>query len=94
MSRIDQYNRRELTTHNKFNKSIDIHFKMNNTKARNPKDYTIWVPSKNCSDAEFDKTILVYRIDMMNIQQIFVTLSGSTHDLRVCFYKIKIKITF
>ncbi|VVC44103.1 PKD/REJ-like domain,EGF-like, conserved site,EGF-like domain,PLAT/LH2 domain [Cinara cedri] len=80
--RFNQNNPRELIEYHSFEKPIHLNFKMNKTNMRKPKEYTIWVPSKNCSNLEFDKTLLVYRIDMINIQHLFVTLSDSTHDLR------------
>lgn len=70
---------------------MDLHFKINDSIAREIRNYSIQVLAKSSSDHEFDKHIFVYRIDMRTIGEVFVTLFGSTHDLHVVICKKKKK---
>lgn len=80
---VDESQTKNLITHLKFDNFIDLQFKITNTMEENFKMYTIHVPGKNSSILDFDQSVIVYRIDMRNIGNLFITLAGSTYDLRV-----------
>jgi len=89
VSRIDQSNPSNLITHGKFENYIDLQFKINETLKIQKKNYTIRISTHNENNLMLDKLIMVYRIDMTNIGELFVTISDSTHDLRASFLVCK-----
>lgn len=90
--RIGNSTPKNIITKNRFESYIDLNFKTNDTMKRSRKRYTIPVHTGNNNDGlEFDKTILVYRIDMQDIGELYVTLSDSTHDIRVSCFLANVK---
>lgn len=47
------------------------------------REYVISVPAADSRQIEFDKAILVFRVDMMKIGAIFVTIRNISHLLLV-----------
>lgn len=82
---FDPLNSRNLITSGSFENHIDIHFKIEKPIEKQYKMQTVHFPRKKCTNLEFDISILVYRIDMNNIGNLYVTLSDLTHDLRVSY---------
>lgn len=85
VSHFNDTDMKQLQSHKTFKNSFDLHFKSNETTKRQPKYYTVLVPAANSNDLELDKTIFVSRIDMENIQELFVTISDVTHNLNVSY---------
>jgi hypothetical protein len=83
---VDNSNLKNIETFNQFENNIDFILKTNNTIKRPYKHYTISINTGQNNSIELDKSILVYKIDMQNIGELFVTLSDSTHDLRASYY--------
>lgn len=83
--KFDPSNSRNLITGGPFDNYIDMNFKIEKTIKKQYKIQTINLPEKKCTKLEFDISILVYRIDMNNIGNLYVTLSNFTHDLRVSY---------
>lgn len=50
---------------------------------RHDKEYTIRVPAAGSAPVEFDKAIIVFRLDMTEVGAIFTTIKRPTHDLLV-----------
>jgi len=82
---FDKSNLKNLITYKYFDNYIDLNFERNETKKKQKRNYTVRVLAQNSNSIHFDKSILVFRIDMKNISELFVTLSDSTHDLRVSY---------
>lgn len=85
ISRFDHSNPSNLITHGKFENYIDLQFKINESVKIQKKNYTIRISTQTKNNLMLDKLIMVYRIDMTNIGELFVTISDSTHDLRASF---------
>jgi len=47
------------------------------------KEYTIRVPAADSKNIEFDKAILVFKFDMLEVGATFVTIKNSSHVLLV-----------
>lgn len=47
-------------------------------------EYTICVPAAGSEYIEFDKAIQVFRLDMIEVGAIFITIKESSHVLLVC----------
>jgi len=82
---FDQSKSKNIITYKSFDNYINLNFKKNDTTERQKKNYSVQVLTQNSNSIKSDKNILVYRIDMKNIRELFVTLSDSTHDLRVSY---------
>lgn len=82
---FDRSNQSDLLTHKKFENYIDLHLRINDTINRQKNNYTIQMSTQNSLGLKFDKTILVYRIDMKDVEELFVTISDLTHDFRVSY---------
>lgn len=84
LSSQDQFNSKYFGTINKFVLPASITF--NTTETVNKiydKEYIISVPAVDSRQIEFDKAILVFRLDMMKIGAIFVTIRNIPHPLLV-----------
>lgn len=82
---VDESHIKNLIIHKTFDNYIDLKFDIPNTMEENYKIYTIHVPGNNSSKYEFDKSIIVYRIDMKMVGNVFVTLTNATYNLRVWY---------
>lgn len=80
---FDQSNSRNVIKYKHFNNYIDLNFKNTKTITRKKQECSVQILAQNSNCVKCDKYILVYRIDMKNVRELFVTLSDSTHDLRV-----------
>lgn len=80
---FDESNSKNLMAYKRFDNYIDLTFEKTETKKKQKRNYSVKVLAKNSNSIKFDKNILVFRIDMTNISDIFVTFSDSTYDLRV-----------
>lgn len=85
VSNFNQFNPSNLHKHKEFENYFDLHFKTKTTKQRPRKSYTIKVPASNTNNLDFDKMIMVYRVDMSNIAELFLTISDLSHNLRVSY---------
>lgn len=83
ITNIDQLYTNNVITYARFKNYIDLNFKIDKTIKKQYKMYTIRVPEKQCTKLELDKSIMVYRIDMKEIGNLFISIANSTHDLRV-----------
>lgn len=83
---INESHTRNLITHTYFDNYIDLNFKINNTMKEQYKSYTIHVPAEYSIKIDYDISILVFRIDMKSIGNVFITLAQSTYDLSVSLY--------
>lgn len=80
---------------NKFLSPASIIFDINETVDKMyDKEYVISVPSADSAQIEFDKSILVFRLDMMKIGAIFVTIRNTPRPLlvRIPYSKLIISI--
>lgn len=50
---------------------------------RYDKEYTIRVPADGSTPVEYDKAIIVFRLDMTEVGAVFATIKRPTHDLLV-----------
>lgn len=82
---LDKSNLKNVITHKRFDNYINLNFKKNDTTERQKQNYSLPVLTQNSNSIKSDRNILVFRIDMKNIKELFVTLSDSTHDLRVSY---------
>lgn len=82
---FDQSNSKNVITYKRFDNYINLNFKKNETTERQKQNYSLPVLTQNSNSIKSDRNILVFRIDMKNIKELFVTLSDSTHDLRVSY---------
>lgn len=82
---FDKSNSKNITTYNSFNNYIDLNFGKNETKKKQTRNYSVQILAQNSNSIKFDKNILVFRVDMKNISELFVTLSDPTYDLRVSY---------
>jgi len=82
---FDKSNSKKIITYKHFNNYIDLNFGRNENKKNQKRNYAVRVLAQNSNSIKFDKSILVFRIDMKNICELFVTLSDSTYDLRVSY---------
>lgn len=88
---VDESQTKNLITHSQFDNYIDLKFKITKKSKEEYKIHTIHVPPKNSSILDFDNSIIVFRINMINMGNLFVTLGDSTYDIRVSYlYKIQI----
>lgn len=87
---VDEFQKTNLITNIQFDNYINLKFKISDTMEKKYKTNTIHVPAKYSSKDVFDQSIVVYRIDMKIIGNLYVTVLDSTYDLRVCcLYKGK-----
>lgn len=82
---FDRSNSKNIITYKRFDNYINLNFKNNDTTERQKQNYSLPVLTQNSNSIKSDRNILVFRIDMKNIKELFVTLSDSTHDLRVSY---------
>lgn len=82
---VDELHINNLITSTKFDNYIDFKMKITDAMEEQCNMYTIHVPSKNSSKYEFERSIIVHRIDMKIIGNVFVTLDNLTYDLRVSY---------
>jgi len=80
---VDKSNSKNVMTYKRFDNYIDINFRKVETIKEQKQNYSVQVLEQNSNSIKFDKNILVFRIDMKNISELFVTFSDSTYDLRV-----------
>jgi len=80
---FDKSNSKNLMKYKRFDNYIDLTFGKNETKKKQKRNYSVQILAQNSNSIRFDKNILVFRIDMKNISELFVTFSDSTYDLRV-----------
>lgn len=85
VTQFDHSNLNNLHKHREFENYFDLHFKTKENIHRPLKSFTIQVPAPNTNNLEFDKIIMVCRIDMSNIAELFLTISDLSHDLRVSY---------
>lgn len=85
VTNFDRSNPIDLRKHKEFENYFDLHFKTTENIHKPLKSYTIQVPAPSSNNLEFDKIIMVCRIDMSNIAELFLTISDSSHDLRVSY---------
>lgn len=83
---VDYSNSKNIIAFKQFENNIDLNLKTNDTIKRPYRNYTIPMHTGKMNNIELDKIILVYKIDMQNIGELFVTLSDSTHDLRASYF--------
>jgi len=82
---FDLSNSKNVISYKRFDNYINLNFKNNDTTERQKQNYSLPVLTQNSNSIKSDRNILVFRIDMKNIKELFVTLSDSTHDLRVSY---------
>lgn len=82
---VDRSNSKKVVTYKRFDNYINLNFKNNDTTERQKQNYSLPVLTQNSNSIKSDRNVLVFRIDMKNIKELFVTLSDSTHDLRVSY---------
>lgn len=82
---FDRSNSKNVITYKRFDNYINLNFKNNDTTERQKQNYSLPVLTQNSNNIKSDRNILVFRIDMENIKELFVTLSDSTHDLHVSY---------
>lgn len=79
----DRFDGKYLGLINTFNLPASITFKTTEITDKYGKEYTIRVPAVDSTNIEFDKAILVFRLDMLEMGAIFVTIKNSSHALLV-----------
>lgn len=80
---FDKSNSKNVMTYKRFDNYIDLNFREGETKKKQKRNYSVQVLAQNSNSIKFEKNIMVFRIDMKNISELFVTFSDSTYDLRV-----------
>jgi len=79
----------DVIAYKRFENYINLNFGRNETKKKQKRNYAVRILAQNSNSIKFDKSILVFRIDMKNISELFVTLSDSTYDLRVSYLNVE-----
>lgn len=81
---VGNLHQKNMIAFKQFKNYINLNIKTNETIKRPHTNYSIPIYNGNINNSlEIDKTISVHKIDMQNIGELYVTLSDSTHDLRV-----------
>lgn len=83
MSAHNQSDRKYLGLIDNFISPASITFNSTETVHEQDKKYTFRVPAVGSEKIEFDKAIVVFRLDMTEIGAIFITIKHSTHALLV-----------
>lgn len=83
LSAHDQTNNKYLGLINKFVLPASITFNMTEIVDKHDEEYTICVPAVGSDEIEFDKAIRVFKMDMMEVGAIFVTIKSPSHTLLV-----------
>lgn len=84
LSTHDRLNGKYLGLIKKFVLPASIMFNMDETLDKiYDKEYAITVPASNSKQIEFDKAVLVFRLDMMKVGAIFVKIRNSPCALLV-----------
>jgi len=83
LSAHNQSDRKYLGLIDNFVSPASITFNTTETVHEQDKMYTIRVPAAGSEKIEFDKAIIVFRLDMTEIGAIFMTIKHSTHALLV-----------
>lgn len=91
LSAHDRHSRKYLGIISTFVSPASITFNVNETVDEFDVEYTIRVPAAGSEQIEFDKAILVFRLDMMETGAIFITIKKSSHTLLV---RIQIKYVY
>lgn len=66
-----------------FTNPASISFNITEIVDENAKEYTIQVPATGSEPVEFDKAVLVFRMDMTEVGAIFMTIKNPKYPLLV-----------